>query len=115
MEKPSVLVYVCSPDTAAIAEIIAGAEEEGFGLVVKEAVDDDGLSTDDMTADRMSLKAAQSGTFGIGIGVVGKTATMSARTGKRPIFILRDADAGQYRRLGQNTGRYIKKEPFLPE
>ncbi len=105
-KRPSIYIYTDSPNRTVLREVCAGIEEEG---VFYEITDRPGV---DLKA--LTWSAANDSMLGSGIGIKGDSAA----------FMIRGLQPGQYidyyaypseeesRRLGANSARAIKKQPF---
>ncbi len=105
-KRPSIYIYTESPDQAVLREICAGIEEEGVFYEITERPGQD--------LKELTWNAANDSMLGSGIGVKGSSAA----------FIIRGLKPGQHvdyyaypskeesRRLGTNSARAIKKQPF---
>ena len=105
VNKPSVLIYVSSPDQDLLKEVLAGIEEEGVPFEVKEQEGD---------LDALACKAAAESVLGSGIGMTGNRLAMQMAglpKGKN-VFELISPGFAQCRNLGANSARAVKKLPF---
>lgn len=105
-KRPSIYIYTESPDQAVLSEICAGIEEEGIFYEITERPRHN--------LKELTWNAANDSMLGSGIGVKGGSAA----------FVIRGLKPGQYvdyyaypskeesRKLGANSARAVKKQPF---
>lgn len=106
IKKPSIYIYTCHPDQDILKEICAGVEEEGVFYEISEQGEAD--------VDELAWHAANDSMLGSGIGLSKGTAALQMRgvqKGKN-IACYRNPEKEQCRRLGANSARAIKKQPF---
>lgn len=106
IKKPSVFIYTFHADREILKEICAGMEEEGVFYEISERTVSE--------VDELAWHAANDSLLGSGIGLSGKKAALQMRgIGKgRNIEAYDQPTKTQCRKLGANSARAIKKQPF---
>lgn len=106
IKKPSIFVYTYHADTEILREICAGMEEEGVFYEISERTVND--------VDELAWHAANDSMLGSGIGLSGKKAALQMRGIERGrnIESYDQPTKVQCRKLGANSARAIKKQPF---
>lgn len=106
IKKPSIFIYTCRPDTEILREICAGMEEEGVFYEISEHSENN--------VDELAWQAANDSMLGSGIGLSGKAAALQMRGIDKGRNIERYdyPDKIACRKLGANSARAIKKQPF---
>lgn len=106
VKRPSIYIYTDSPNQTVLREICSGIEEEGVFYEVTEQV---GL---DLNA--LAWSAANDSMLGSGVGIKGDSAAFLIRGLKQGqnIQYYAHPSGEESRRLGANSARAIKKQPF---
>lgn len=105
-KKPSIFIYTHLADEAILREVCAGVEEEGVFYEITEFPDE--------CMEKLSYKAARDSMLGSGIGIFG-TAVCLKMWGLekgRNIEAYLSPTKEQCRKVGANSARAIKKQPF---
>ena len=109
VKKPAIFIYTSEPDREILREICAGIEEEGVFYEIKEQtlVPKDARSTAARFAWRDSM-------LGSGIGIFGTAVCLKMRGLEkgRNIEAYLSPTKEQCRKVGANSARAIKKQPF---
>lgn len=105
-KKPSIYIYVNTPNEAVLREVCSGMEEEGvfYEIIERET---QGLDT-------LAWAAANDSMLGSGIGIKGNSAALSMRglaVGKYLSYYAYPS-MEESRVLGMNSARAIKKQAF---
>lgn len=105
VNKPTIIIYVKSPDEDLLREIYAGIEEEGLLYEIHSR---------DGELDELAYAAAEDSMLGSGIGMSGQRIAMQMRRlpKGRNVFELNAPRFWQCRNLGANSARAVKKMPF---
>ena len=103
--KPAVHIYVADDTLPAIREICAGMEEEGVPWKILRM---------DGAARGLAHRAATDSVLEAGIGLAaGEVALQMRKVAEDcPLFIFTAPTAEQYRMLGTNAARAVKKKRF---
>ena len=106
VKKPSIYIYTDDPNQMVLREICSGIEEEGVFYEVTEQPGRD-LNT-------RAWSAANESMLGSGIGIKGDSAAFSIRGLKvgQNVQYYAHPSGEESRRLGANSARAIKKQPF---
>ena len=106
IKKPSIFIYTFHPDKEILREICAGMEEEGVFYEISEQT----VSA----LDELSWLAANDSMLGSGIGVSETKAALQMRGIKKGhnLEAYDRPDKAKCRKLGANSARAIKKQPF---
>ena len=108
-EKPCIILY-CSDDTEnrmPVREILLGAEEEGVPVRV--------ISGEYEDIRKLAWDAAMQSILevGIGAGESGAVLQFKKLPPEKPVCtVSRNASLSEYRRLGANAARLVKKMPL---
>ena len=105
-KRPSIYIYTDSPDPVTLREICAGMEEEGVFYEISEHAGQE--------LESLTWQAANDSMLGSGIGIKGDSAAFLIR-GLKPgqnIQYYAHPSEEESRRLGANSARAIKKQPF---
>jgi hypothetical protein len=104
--KPAVHLYTVDETLPAIREICAGMEEEGVPWKILRM---------DGTARGLAYRAATDSVLESGIGLTaGEVALQMRKVAEdRPLFVFADPTAEQYRMIGANAARAVKKKRFV--
>lgn len=103
--KPTIMIKTYKPNPQALQEILAGIEEEGMLYTLLDQssqVDSCGLAREAANMSRVQ----------VGIGLNDKTATLCVH--KLMDILLFDTNES-FRLIGQNSGKYVKGNPFILE
>ena len=106
IKKPAIFIYTFQPDGEILREICAGIEEEGVFYEISEQTVSD--------VNELSWQAANDSMLGSGVGVSGQRAALQMRGIEkgRNLEIYARPDKDECRKLGANSARAIKKQPF---
>lgn len=106
-KRISVYIYTNNPLPEAIREIAAGIEEEGVLYEVFQHTES--------SLDVLTYNASCESLLGCGIGVIGDKAKMqlSSLPKGNEISSVDNFDKLEYRRLGSNTARLVKKKALI--
>ncbi len=106
IKKPSILIYTFHPDKEILREICAGVEEEGVFYEISEQTVSD--------VDELCWLAANDSMLGSGIGVSESRAALQMRGVLKghSLEVYDRPDKKACRKLGANSARAIKKQPF---
>lgn len=106
IKKPAIFIYTFHPDEEILREICAGIEEEGVFYEISEQTVSD--------VNELSWQAANDSMLGSGVGVSGQRAALQMRGIEkgRNLEIYARPDKDECRKLGANSARAIKKQPF---
>ncbi len=105
-KRPSIYIYTDDPNQAVLREICAGIEEEGVFYEIS--------TQPGQELNALAWTAANDSMLGSGIGVKGNSAAFLIRGLKQGQNIEYYAypSGEESRRLGTNSARAIKKQPF---
>ena len=106
IKKPAIFIYTFQPDGEILREICAGIEEEGVFYEISEQTVSD--------VNELSWQAANDSMLGSGVGVSGQRAALQMRGIEkgRNLEAYARPDKDECRKLGANSARAIKKQPF---
>ena len=106
VKRPSIYIYTDHPNQTVLREICSGIEEEGVFYEVMEQKD--------QNLDARAWAAANDSMLGSGIGIKGDSAAFLIRGLKlgQNIEYFAHPSVEEGRRLGANSARAIKKQPF---
>lgn len=106
IKKPSVFIYTIQPDNRILKEICAGIEEEGVFYELSEF--------ENGTLDELAWNAANDSIPGSGVGIIGNDIARQMRgiPKSRQIESYHLPSREQSRKLGANSARAVKKQPF---
>ncbi len=106
VNRPSIYIYADHPNQTVLREICSGIEEEG---VFYEVMEKEGQEL-----NALVWSAANDSMLGSGIGIINDSAAFLIR-GLKPgqnIEYYAHPSPAESRRLGANSARAIKKQPF---
>ena len=104
--RPSIYIYVNSPDETLLREVYSGIEEEGvFYEIIKR---------DECELDALAFEAAKDSMLGSGIGISGSKVALQIRGVKygKNVEQYENPTPEQSRAIGANSARAIKKQSF---
>ena len=106
IKKPLIFIYTFRPNAEILREICAGMEEEGVFYEISEQSENN--------VDELAWHAANDSMLGSGIGLSGSKAALQMRGVEkgRNIECYDRPDKTACRKLGANSARAIKKQPF---
>lgn len=106
VKKPSIFIYTHLADEAILREVCAGVEEEGVFYEITEFPDE--------CMEKLSYKAARDSMLGSGSGIFGTAVCLKMRGLEkgRNIEAYLSPTKEQCRKVGANSARAIKKQPF---
>jgi len=105
--KPAVYIYERMADPVTLSEICAGLEEEGIPFAIFPREEDDPKT--------LAYSAANNSRLHVGIGISGNIAVMQIRncSADKPVFTEGPASPTDYRKLGTNAARAVKRSRFV--
>lgn len=101
--KPAIVIKAHKPETKALQEILAGIEEEGMLYTLI----DEPAQVDSHTLARDAANMSQ---VQVGIGLNHEMAALCVH--KLMDILLFDTNI-EFRLIGQNSGKYVKGNPFI--
>lgn len=104
--RPAIYIYTKNAIPQLLKEIIAGIEEEGVLYHIEIS------SYNFLNVKALAYEAAQSSSLGVGIGIIETTAVLQLEklSIENPIFVLNNKS--EFRTLGTNAARLVKRQPF---
>lgn len=102
--KPQIMIMIYDENPMALKEVIAGIEEE-------QVLWDMNQTAEYKSAKLLAEEGAKTSSLEVGVGIYRNTVVLQCREliGREPLFET-DYD---YRRIGSNAGRYVKRNPFI--
>ena len=106
VNRPSIYIYVNSPDMSLLREVYSGIEEEGVFYEIIERNENE--------LSRLAFNAANDSMLGSGIGIIGNGVAFQIRGVKlgKNVEQYENPTPEQSRKLGANSARAIKKQSF---